>query len=706
MKSEITSYYIYPAIGIARVGNSKTEYYIGPETPNQAIEEGVKYKDKHGKVKRQVARFRIYGMDSSGKVVKEITQGDGCDIKWQVHLANRKAINYQFNNAMDLGKLAIDSELRNGDITNLKERHKKLLIDPGSRKIAGRNKKNKPKYCFDSGEFYKGTKYQRNVYLGELQTDKKGRLLVFGGRGHSASYNGKKAITFANNDGWHDDVSDGTVRATITLNGKKHVAKPAMVAITPPNFAPGIRGTVTMYDVVMNMFYQEKLLTPPTEVYFYTDIYPVLKSLVDNQAVNSGFYMMFGVNAPADFSQPELLAKLSSPDEANKNLRQYLFKQFRKPVPLLDEQRKKLLHELKESKKDKNLAQGLQKNIANTLNDALEATQYQLEADKQPPFYGDTFGDYPDSLLSNLSLTDFQYLQLKKWADGNFITDSSPEFSESLDDLPLSEQPSALTQTNLLECLGGPFHPGIELTWFLRLKSMWNIKDPIDKLRLNILPADQPVKDFYGPILTPEIALSEMFNNSGPGCLTRFMGVPWQTDEASCRSAQDYDPAFYLPTPSFWSARVPNQVLSHRSFERINDENLPFLQRLKHLDYRQDWLRFFNGPYLTQINDMVENWDKIGIVTKQAVNNLGTGDDSIKTLWVESEVNPKYTVNDPSYRQLLHMENLHNIVNPLPESAKSQSDFANQLRNLETQDIDAIKDNIPKRRTKSRQDLL
>ena len=42
MNTKITSYYIYPAIGIARVGNSKTEYYIGPETPNQAIKEGVK----------------------------------------------------------------------------------------------------------------------------------------------------------------------------------------------------------------------------------------------------------------------------------------------------------------------------------------------------------------------------------------------------------------------------------------------------------------------------------------------------------------------------------------------------------------------------------------------------------------------------------------------------------------------------------------
>ena len=46
------------------------------------------------------------------------------------------------------------------------------------------------------------------VPLGELRTDDQGRLIVLGHFGTSASYL-KKPAAFANNDGWHDDTSDG-----------------------------------------------------------------------------------------------------------------------------------------------------------------------------------------------------------------------------------------------------------------------------------------------------------------------------------------------------------------------------------------------------------------------------------------------------------------------------------------------------------------
>src|SRR5947208_2271138 len=81
----------------------------------------------------------------------------------------------------------------------------------------------------------------------------------------------------------------------------------------------------------------------------------------------------------------------------------------------------------------------------------------------------------------------------------------------------------------------------------------------------------------------------------GPGTLTRWMGVPWQTDEASCLSG--YEIGSYLLLPSFWAARVPNQVLSAQAYARVLDERLPIEQRLKHLNYRQDWLRYFGPSY-------------------------------------------------------------------------------------------------------------
>ena len=81
-----------------------------------------------------------------------------------------------------------------------------------------------------------------SAYLGELRTDPEGRLLFLGGCGKSKSFQaGAKPITHANNVGWHDDVCDGPVRATVTFSdGSFKEAEPGYVVVAPPNFAPGL----------------------------------------------------------------------------------------------------------------------------------------------------------------------------------------------------------------------------------------------------------------------------------------------------------------------------------------------------------------------------------------------------------------------------------------------------------------------------------
>ena len=64
---------IHPAIGIARLGNSPTGFFIGPEKPGAHTRPKGGYKDAQGRIKRQAARFRLFGYDSTGKLVKEIT---------------------------------------------------------------------------------------------------------------------------------------------------------------------------------------------------------------------------------------------------------------------------------------------------------------------------------------------------------------------------------------------------------------------------------------------------------------------------------------------------------------------------------------------------------------------------------------------------------------------------------------------------------
>ncbi len=135
-QNAIVRYAIYPGIGIARVGNSPDEYFIGPEAPGEVPQPEDGYKDSAGRIKRQAARFRIYGFNEAGEAVREIT-ADDAEITWRVHVANRKAGWYQFQNAMDLGKYAQTTALRNKTITG--SDRLKLIIDPGPRSISGRN---------------------------------------------------------------------------------------------------------------------------------------------------------------------------------------------------------------------------------------------------------------------------------------------------------------------------------------------------------------------------------------------------------------------------------------------------------------------------------------------------------------------------------------------------------------------------------------
>ena len=92
---QIVSYKIHPGLGIARVGNSPTEFYVGPLAPGEIPNPEGGFKDKMGRIKRQAAEFRVYGYNKDGVAVKEIT-ADDADIVWNVHLVNRKAEHFQF----------------------------------------------------------------------------------------------------------------------------------------------------------------------------------------------------------------------------------------------------------------------------------------------------------------------------------------------------------------------------------------------------------------------------------------------------------------------------------------------------------------------------------------------------------------------------------------------------------------------------------
>jgi hypothetical protein len=563
---DILSISIHPSIGIARIGNAPDGWFLAAEVRGGVPEAPDGYRNADGFIKRQVPRFRVYAQLRSGEV-REVTAEHGT-LTWRVEVANLKAGWYQFQFSMDLDpRYVLEPERRNAALTD--NERSALDIRPMSREISGPNEQG-PQYRFDDGTFF-----GKSVCLGEVRTDPAGRLLFFGGIGLSEPHvPGTRPQTFANNDGWHDDVCDGPVRARFELDGQIFEASPAHVVVAPPNYGPGLFGVVTLDDVVRDMFIQQGWLAKPTSTSFTDDIWPIFDRLTGHQWVNDGILLLAGQGTPLDARDKAVIGRLADNSEAGATFREAVFRLFRSHPP-------------------------------------------KGQPAALPPFYGDTFGDDVDKTLEYLPLTGTQYGHLERWASGDFSSDwtgvpSTPDF----DALPVEQQMEELDRAGLHECLGGPFHPGIELTWPMRLPIMWEAP-----YRLRTLPEGQPVRQDYGAVLTRAMALAPdgPHGASGPGSLTRWLGVPWQTDEASCNSSALYTPSLYLSSPSFWGARVPNEVLPMEAFTTATLPGLPEQQRQRHFSKRRQWLRDVMGRnYLERINTMVTAWWQLGLVESRS----------------------------------------------------------------------------------------
>ncbi|WP_354637410.1 LodA/GoxA family CTQ-dependent oxidase [Kitasatospora camelliae] len=587
MTDDIAYAKIHPAIGLARVGNSTRAdgWFHGPETPDPEPTPPGFLKDDTGAFKRQAARFRIYGYDSAGHVVRELKATDpGVEIEWSVHVANQKAAWYEFSLALDIPDMhGRSTPLRNKGIDR-----RKLVIDPGRKTLrAGSDQ---------SVEFTGGTFQDIPVPLGRMHTDEAGRLVVLGGAGHSGAKNNEELHSFGNNDGWYDDTSDGPVTATLTLGGRPVEVKPAWVVVAPPNYAPDVKTPRTLYDLLLDVFVTKGDLPKPAVVSFDRDIKPLLQRFSDLQWVNKGFATHFGFGGPEDFNAAELLRRLAKPGDTFRELRRQVYTAMR-----------------------------------NYERDGLAPMTW-------PWFYGDGMSSRPSSPLQYMTLSDLQLDLLLRWSEGGFDTHPWPGFPRRLEDAPVAEQPALLDRAALDFCLADALHPGCEVTWPIRHATMF-----AEPFRILHRPEGQQEPD-YGAELTPEQALADdgPLHAQGPGGLTRWMAVPWQTDTASCRSGYEstsglgprYDP--HLPT--FWPARVPNHVLTERDFRIVNKEGglTPTEdEREAAFANRASWLRGLNGTYKEQLKQAATEWHHFGVVEKR-----------------------RYTVGDGRYPQDVQVESV------------------------------------------------
>lgn len=246
----ITSVKVHPAIGIARLGNSPDEFFIGPERRWDPPDPPGGFKDGQCRVKRQAARFRVFAYHDDG-TVEELT-ADSADIEWTVHVANKKAVLRNSAPAAD------------------------MTIDPGSRTLTGPDQRE----LFDNGAIAFPSQSPVTVPLGEARTDDAGRLLVLGGFGTSATPTGASIVHFADNPGWYDDAADGPVTAHVTLHGSgdEFDAEGAWVIIGPPKFAPQIESPVTLYDAVFEMAADQGWVSVPSPPSYTDDVFPILES--------------------------------------------------------------------------------------------------------------------------------------------------------------------------------------------------------------------------------------------------------------------------------------------------------------------------------------------------------------------------------------------------------------------------------------------
>src|SRR5437764_15370541 len=123
---------IHPSIGIARVGDSSDAFFIGPELPYPTPAPEGGYKDTSGFLKRQAARFRMFGYDSRNRVVEELTC-DNAEIEWTVHVANKQAAWYCFNVSLDIPEGVSDQRRK---LNIIGAGSDQIIIDPPSRQIS------------------------------------------------------------------------------------------------------------------------------------------------------------------------------------------------------------------------------------------------------------------------------------------------------------------------------------------------------------------------------------------------------------------------------------------------------------------------------------------------------------------------------------------------------------------------------------------
>jgi len=505
---------IYPAIGVARVGDSN-DFFIGSENPgipanwDPAARKFKPFKDQGKKVLRQAARFRIFDFDNDGNPTREITLADGFGIEWRVHVANRKASFFSFDGqsgARTPSKAPYEDrlakpadavekarkgrgqpEIKNRRNAGIADR-RNLEVDPGEISISAPGAKD-----------LRDTVTQAPInLLGQIQMQPDGRLLFLGGFGRAGKApNAAPIEEYANNDGWFDDMCDGVIRAVVTFpDGHTEAAQSAWVVVGPPDFAPGIGNVVSLYETIWDLAVRTPLKCQPGND-------PALQDLFAQQKAWQSQSNDFSADYTPSFTEhiyPVLSRALAAFDVHVSTRRTYhatMFDWGRLSTKSENAIRRSLFNRIRNPNSDTtdryNMPRGLGDDFTSLDN-----------------FEDNPTANPPPSNRAFLSLTKVQYALLKAWSEGRFKEDWT--LGEDVKYMPIPDpgpiSPHSLNIAALENCVGGPFFPGIEVSWLIRetdiYASAFRLKEP-----------NFP----FGPALTFQ-----------PGFFSQQMALPWQAD--------------------------------------------------------------------------------------------------------------------------------------------------------------------------------
>ncbi|MFL6677325.1 MAG: CTQ-dependent lysine 6-oxidase LodA [Burkholderiaceae bacterium] len=532
---------IHPRVGVARIGNSRQEFYLGPEeigglptacdaNGNESMSDGRpkpvgKFKDALGGVKRQAARFKVFEIEP-GSEPQEVTLRDPriAAIEWTAHLANKKPIWFSFSELtgdLEFGDWNSYEKqhvpLNNGDVTDPAARQA-LIIDPGPRTIsrpgdrAGFDRYSAP---IDYPRFsFPPTSLNPAIdSLGELRMDDDGRLILLGAFGHSAGTTPLSSFRGASN--WWDDVSDGYVAATLVFkDGTRLELEPAWAIVGSPKFAPELVNIVTLddtaYDIAVRFLdYAPELhstarwpapatgydpaagFNPDFRPNFERDILPIIRR-------PASYRWVAHVPSMTDFANPDFDIRDAS--QENRARRERYFSLFRVPVP-------------PESYR--------------FINDVPNGPNALFAEGSGLPLMPLNSGDNSVSntlIYKFLTLTPTQYFFLRQWARGLFDAGTpGPDLRDGV---------TGLDRAVLGNLVGGPFSPGIETTWIVRSPKLY--RRPFSYDVAHWTGSLQSMTDYYRQNGLSLRSDPQDGDGAEPGDLTKRMAIPWQADFYDC----------------------------------------------------------------------------------------------------------------------------------------------------------------------------